>query len=407
MNDEHKEICICHIMYSPPSSQFLTYLDKYKTSDNTNFTYLFDLCNYDYMRNGYYHPNFSGHHQLYTNPNSLNISQSPQTSILKSKKQPIDSSLNTIADVLSMLDNYPYDKSVEYNIDLKSLHSIKPELELLNNMVGLETLKSSILDQLLYFMQGLHLGNDGGEYKHTVLFGPPGTGKTEVAKVLGTMYAKLGILRRNVFKKVTRADLVAGYLGQTRLKTRAVLDDVSGGVLFIDEAYALGGSGNDVDSFSKECVDTLCEALSDRKDDVMVMIAGYEDELNSHFFSVNKGLESRFIWRFPFEGYTSSQLLEIFRKKVADANWSFMEASSPTVQWFEKRKSEFKFYGRDMEQLFLYSKIAHARRLFGKDVIPKQLNMEDIEKGYKQYLANRKKDKTVEFRKSIVETMYL
>ena len=392
-----------------PKPSFIDYLDKCKSADDTNFYYLFDLCNYDFLRNGYYHPNFIGHHQYPVLPT---LAKSPQPVVIQSPKTNIqlDVSLNSITDVLSMLDKYPPDDTVEYNIDMNALHSVRPDLELLNAMVGLETLKSSILDQLLYFMQGLHLGKEdgsGGEYKHTVLFGPPGTGKTEVAKVLGNMYAKLGILRRNVFKKVTRGDLVAGYLGQTALKTRAVLDDVSGGVLFIDEAYALGGIGNDLDTFSKECVDTLCEALSDRKDDLMVIIAGYETELNAHLFSVNPGLESRFIWRFPFEGYTSPQLLEIFRRKVEIAGW-VLDGSVPTVAWFEKRKDTFKFYGRDMEQLFMYSRIAHARRVFGNASAKlKQLVLSDVNRGYEQYLAHRKKDKTQEFRKTIVESMYV
>jgi stage V sporulation protein K len=93
----------------------------------------------------------------------------------------------------------------------------------------------------------------------------------------------LGILKNNVFRKVTRNDLVAGYLGQTAIKTKNVIQDCLGGVLFIDEAYAMANSYED-DSFSKECIDTLCEALSDHKNNLMVIIAGYENELNNSFF---------------------------------------------------------------------------------------------------------------------------
>ncbi len=93
----------------------------------------------------------------------------------------------------------------------------------------------------------------------------------------------MGILKNNVFRKVTRNDLVAGYLGQTAIKTKNVIQDCLGGVLFIDEAYAMANSYED-DSFSKECIDTLCEALSDHKNNLMVIIAGYENELNNSFF---------------------------------------------------------------------------------------------------------------------------
>jgi hypothetical protein len=100
------------------------------------------------------------------------------------------------------------------------------------------------------------------------------------------MYSKVGILKKDIFKKVTRTDLIAGYLGQTALKTSKVIADSIGGCLFIDEAYSLA----DNDIYSKECIDTLCEALSDHKDDLMVIIAGYENELDATFFKANSGL---------------------------------------------------------------------------------------------------------------------
>ena len=158
-------------------------------------------------------------------------------------------------------------------------------------MVGMQTLKKNVLDQLLYYLQGFHNGVD--DYKHTVIMGPPGTGKTEVAKILGTIYSKMGVISKPLdangtipFKKATRSDMIAGYLGQTAIKTKAVINQCLGGVLFIDEAYSLGD-----DNFSKECVDTLCEALSDQKDNIMVIVAGYENELNAQFFSLNSGLD--------------------------------------------------------------------------------------------------------------------
>ena len=117
---------------------------------------------------------------------------------------------------------------------------------------------------------------------HTVIYGPPGTGKTEIAKIIGAIFAKLGVLNKKQFKKVTRADLIAGYLGQTALKTRDVIKEALGGVLFIDEAYALGNPEKK-DSFAKECIDTL-RTISEHKDQLMVIIAGYEEELKKAFF---------------------------------------------------------------------------------------------------------------------------
>ena len=124
-------------------------------------------------------------------------------------------------------------------------------------MVGLDDFKGQILNQLLYFIQNLHVGIES-DYMHSVLYGAPGTGKTEIATILGKMYSKIGILKKNIFKKVNRSDLVAGYLGQTAIKTTKVIDECLGGCLFIDEAYSLANN-YEGDSFTRECIDTLCE----------------------------------------------------------------------------------------------------------------------------------------------------
>lgn len=303
----------------------------------------------------------------------------------------IECNVEKIADLIEIITNYPYESTKEYNIDVKSLHSIKDELIAINNMIGLENMKKSILDQIIYFIQGLHIGGES-DFKHTAIFGPPGTGKTEIAKLIGNMYSKLGILKNNVFKKVCRNDLIAGYLGQTAIKTKKVIDSCLGGVLFIDEVYSLGNNDSSNDSYSKECIDTICESLSDHKDDLMVIIAGYEEEINSCFFSMNKGLNSRFIWRFKMDEYSPKELMQIFKKKVVQNNWEFENDNVVQEKWFEKRKDDFLNYGRDMELLFSYIKITHGRRIYGKPVeLKRKLSAEDIENGYKVFLQNKKK----------------
>lgn len=309
--------------------------------------------------------------------------------VIKTEKKNIDITINSIRDILNILQKYEYKPEIEYNIDLKCLHNIKDELVELDNMIGMETLKQSILDQLLYFIQELNIGKNISEYKHTVIYGSPGTGKTEVAKIIGKIYSKIGVLKKNIFKKVTRNDLIAGYLGQTAIKTRGVIDECMGGVLFIDEAYSLASKQQN-DSFSKECIDTLCEALSDHKNELMVIIAGYEDELNETFFSSNRGLESRFIWRFKMDKYTPDEMMQIFKKMLTDQEWSMETDNTLTVNWFENKKDQFKSFGRDMEILLSYTKIVHGRRIYGK---PKELrkiiNLEDMNKAYDMFLKNK------------------
>jgi SpoVK/Ycf46/Vps4 family AAA+-type ATPase len=240
---------------------------------------------------------------------------------------------------------------------------------------------------------------------HTVIYGPPGTGKTEIAKIIGKIFSRLGILSKKYFKKVTRADLIAGYLGQTALKTRDVIKNAIGGVLFIDEAYALGNPEKR-DSFAKECIDTLCEGLSDNKDNLMVIIAGYEEELNKCFFAYNQGLDSRFTWRFNTDDYKYDELFLIFNKKVNDIGWKLDKKINKS--WFENKMDYFTFYGRDIETLLAKVKIAHGRRVFCLSIEKKMIiNLKDLNNGLDMFLDNNEvKSRKDNMSKHILAHMY-
>jgi len=325
------------------------------------------------------------------------------------KKVEINIEIENLDDLIKLINDFPEDETIEYNIDMDSLYKIKTPLIELNNMVGMKQMKENIVDQILYYIQGLHKINDVASYDfmHTVIYGPPGTGKTEVAKIIGSIFSKLGILKKGTFKKVVRSDLVAGYLGQTAIKTKEVIEECLGGCLFIDEAYALGNSEKR-DSFSKECIDTLCEALSDHKDELMVIIAGYEIELNECFFAYNQGLNSRFTWRFKTEDYKAEELYKIFLKKVSDCKWSIDESDKNiNIDWFNKNIEYFKYFGRDIETLLSKIKIAHSRRVFCKSVDEKtKITYKDLEKGLQIYLKNEevKNRKGTSFRDNYLKT---
>jgi SpoVK/Ycf46/Vps4 family AAA+-type ATPase len=362
----------------------------------------------------------------------------------------LEKEINTLEDLLDFIEKNPVEEEVEYNIQLQSLHDIRDSLEELKKIIGMQHLKTNIVSQILYFVQEFYKNpftnekekekekeketntsstrintsstrintSKNQDFLHTVISGPPGTGKTEIAKLMGKIYSKLGILSKGTFKKVTRSDLIAGYLGQTAIKTREVVQESLGGVLFIDEAYSLGNTEKR-DSFSKECIDTLCEALSDHKDNWMVIIAGYEEELNDCFFNYNQGLDSRFTWRFHTDEYGAEELYLIFLKKVKDIGWSIFSFSKEgeesqekkiDVKWFEKNKDHFKFYGRDMETLLSRIKIAHSKRVFGLSEREKRkISYEDLEKGLELFLKNtnqKKREAEIE-RKRIWESIYV
>ena len=336
----------------------------------------------------------------------------PTTYVLTPKKKVnIIKEINNIGDLLLLIETYPNDTNTEYNINMNALHMIHKPLIDLNNMIGMKNLKENIIDQIIFYIQNLHTLNSdikGNDFMHTVIYGSPGTGKTEIAKIIGDIFSKMGILSKGTFKKVTRADLIAGYLGQTALKTRDVIKECLGGVLFIDEAYALGNEEKR-DSFSKECIDTLCEALSDHKDNLMVIIAGYETDLNNCFFNYNQGLNSRFTWRFKTDEYNAEDLYNIFLKKVTEGGWYLEENSEIDVKWFDKNKKYFKHFGRDIETLLAKTKIAHSRRVFCLDPsLKKHLTIKDLDRGLEIYLKNETlKDKENEKINKIISSMYI
>ena len=312
------------------------------------------------------------------------------TPIIENISYKINTKIETINDLIKIIENYSNIVNIKDNIQLCQLNKIKEPLIELDKMIGMIDLKNDILNQILFYIQKLHIKN-GMEYMHTVLSGPPGTGKTEVAKIIGNIFAQLGILENNKFTKVVRSDLIAGYLGQTAIKTTKVIESSLGGVLFIDEAYALGNSEKR-DSFAKECIDTLCEALSNHKDKLMVIIAGYQQELDECFFSFNPGLRSRFPWSFKTDKYSYEDLYNIFCKKVRQINWTYDKNISK--DFFKVNIKYFMYYGRDIETFLSKTKIAHGRRVFTlDDNIKTIITNEDLEDGLKLFIKHSyKKD---------------
>ena len=232
---------------------------------------------------------------------------------------------------------------------------------------------------------------------HTVIQGNPGAGKTVLGKLLAQIYLSMGILKNDIFFIARRSDLIGKYLGQTADKTQKVINMCNGGVLFIDEAYSLGDREGR-DSYSKECLDTLNQNLSEGRNKFMCIIAGYESCLNECFFSVNPGLERRFNYRFTIEPYTPEELRLIFLKLVNDSRWSVSkpEDKSIPIEFFEKNK--FKNQGGDMETLLINTKMCHSKRVFTlEDSDRRIITLEDLNNGYN----NMKKNTQIEKKEKI------
>jgi SpoVK/Ycf46/Vps4 family AAA+-type ATPase len=194
----------------------------------------------------------------------------------------------------------------------------------------------------------------------------------------------MGLLSKGDFKEVRLTDLKAGYVGQSELKTQKVFDDAKGCVLFMDEAYSLGAEDK-LDQYSQSIIDVINPYLDKYKDDFIFIVAGYKNDLQHRFFKGNQGLRSRFGLWLEIDEYKGDELLKIFEKKVKDYGWLTKE-NDIKVKFFEDHIKDFKFFGRDIENLFSKCKIAHAKRvLYAKPNEKKIITKEDLEEGYKIY----------------------
>ena len=265
--------------------------------------------------------------------------------------QKVDISTLTNDELMTIVvDDIPYEapQTVDYTDCLAKL----------NGMVGLAAVKKEISNLAAFLNLQIRRGETNTfQGKHYVFTGNPGTGKTTVARIMADVFRTLGILSRGQLVEADRSKLVAGYSGQTAIKTNQLIDSAMGGVLFIDEAYTL--KSNDQDSFGAEAIDTLLKRLEDDRGKFICIVAGYTDQMHD-FIDTNPGLKSRFTQTIHFEDYTPDELTEIFINLAKGKNFTVDEETRGAVH-------------RQFEQLYLrrdknFGNAREARRIFDQTV---------------------------------------
>ena len=255
--------------------------------------------------------------------------------------------------------------------DAATLEELLAELD---GLIGLQSVKRNV--HSLLHLQSIQMEREARGLpripmsNHLVFTGNPGTGKTTVARMIARIYKKIGLLSKGTFVEVDRSGLVAGYVGQTAIEVSNVLDSAKGGVLFIDEAYALAnGVGGD---YGMEAIETLLKCMEDEREDLVVIVAGYP-KLMERFISSNPGLQSRFSKKIFFPDYTPEELLDILQYMVKKNGFTISEpALDFAYEVLEKKyntRTEDFANAREVRNFFESAIVSQADRLYGKENI--------------------------------------
>jgi SpoVK/Ycf46/Vps4 family AAA+-type ATPase len=242
-------------------------------------------------------------------------------------------------------------------------------LDNLEQMIGLGPVKEEV-NKLMAALEVEQMRREQGlpvppTSRHMVFTGPPGVGKTEVARSLGDIYRSLKVLRKGHLIETDRSGLVAGYIGQTAAKTLDVCKSALDGILFIDEAYALSNPASAGGDFGREAIDTLLKFMEDNRDRIVVIVAGYRNEMR-RFIDSNPGLASRFTKTIEFPPYSADDLMQILRLMAKRQNYQLPDKLDGVKPWIEgQMRSESWGNAREIRTLLEHAREAQAMRIAG------------------------------------------
>ena len=277
----------------------------------------------------------------------------------------------------------------------ETMEALRAEL---HSYIGLDNIKAEV-DRLIHWIEICKARKEHDlptpELSlHMVFSGNPGTGKTMIARLMARIYKCLGVLSKGHLVEVDRSGLVAGYVGQTAIKTGEAVEKALGGVLFIDEAYSLTSRGEN--DYGQEAVDTLLKAMEDHRDDLVVIVAGYIEPME-RFVHSNPGLESRFNRFLHFEDYTVAEMTDIFMMRCKRSGYSLTEADKEALRAILQTESQdVKGFGnaRGVRNLFERAIACQADRLSkGKEALSREALMRITAEDLQNADAEQRKQK--------------
>lgn len=344
------------------------------------------LFNDNELANNYFKFNIVGIkpdiNDIYNNIiNTININDELKVKLLDYISNTYESSESDYSSYVTNLLNYvSFNKDIPQVDFVKSIDSVFSEL---NELVGLQKVKNT-LKALVDLINLKKKTKDALKINdvnlHMVFLGNPGTGKTTVARLIADILYNLKYIRENKLIEVSSKDLVAEYVGQTAVKTMSVIEKSKGGILFIDEAYALATKNND-NSFNGECIATLIKAMEDYRDDLVVIFAGYTKEMQD-FLDSNSGIVSRIGYTLTFDDYTKDELKEIFKGMVKKSGFILEEKAIDVLDGIIDENCNVKNFGnaRFIRNVFEKTVIKHAsntKNIKSKETL-KTITKEDI-----------------------------